>query len=1489
VPIRHRSSLLALLVGVCLTLIQPHSAVGQVSINAACPPEGCITGVAVTPDGGSISQQQNTGGLVTFLVQNTGNVSTPFTFTCSGAKATCGTVTPASFTILPGSFREVDVQYTSTTLNGRVTLTASNGGTATNQGYYNITVTNQAGPAAVAFRNQNGDNVDRSACLTTGAGESAAFQCGDLLIAHSLPGFTSMNKARALTLVYNSSQAAARVAVAVAVTEASTVTAPNSIFMRLSINGVPKDSASYTGWNSAPQTRQLTLVHDASGDSTGIYPFTLLVENRYTTGGSFGTTLTGNLIVVNRSQSRFGRGWSLAGVEQLVLNQPGGSILWVGGDGSAKSYSSVTATTWVAAPGGFRDTLTYNSAAATYTRVLRHGIQVTYDAQGRHIKTTNRTGQVTTFTWSVDTLKTITVPPAGAPNITYTLSYGSGLLDKITDPGSRVLDATISTSTRQLTSLLDPDNIVTGFSYDAAGRMTGRTNRRGFRTSYAYAYGLRLTRFAVPINPVVADSSVTSLSTWDEKGLPGLGSGDTANAYTVIQGPRVSVPDDAKIWVDRWGGPTKIVDPLGFTTTYAKGNPALPLLVTKVTFPDGRVDSLSYDGRGNLTQELDSTAHLGSPNATTRYAYADLNTKDSPSSVTDPEGVVTGYTYNTFGLTSQVTAPNGHLTKFSYVASGALTGLVKAITELQVPVWDSLSRTEKKDSLHTGFAFNTSGNVVSDTSPMNRVRRFTRDTKQRVTDSYDAGGHRTQFTYDPLDRLTATIQHVEQAGNAGFPADSGYTSALTTASHYDIDVLDQVTDPRNVIRRFQYDAANRQVGETDEFGATESRFYDRAGLLDSVRLRTGDVVRHTYDAAGRKSKTAWNGRDGLPADSVLFDYDNMGRMLTATTRNKRVTRTYNGTGNLATDLQDGSAQVTVSQAYGYDRAGKRQWHRIGPANDLLTADSVTYRYDAATGDLNTLAVRWRKRFTTDPTVNDSVRFWWDALGRRDTVLYSNGTKVKLAYDKDGSLRVLCGTHGTGASGDILNFTVAHQWIDQDGMIRSTTNTASAGLTGCGASGFISTEQNTYWWRHALRKQSRGSSSSSYVYDGSGNQTRRIDVGGTTYTFTDSMPVGTNRLAMHKNGSTWTVYSYDNAGRRLEEKPCSTSLGCVTNNVGYREYFYDGLGRTGGTNEFRCNSWDQSGGKCIGWGTQGSTFCGYDPLNRLTQPCEGGVLGYDGHAPVRTGADTDVTGWTFIQGPGVDDPLLAFSPWDAKYLFYVTDGAGRQYAVADRQGFDMLNDLTYTSHGPKFAGGTVNSSTFGAERFQQNTQPNLSFFRSRFYDQETGRWTQEDPIGVAGGTNLYQFNGNNPVMYTDPFGLVCNPPGSCILKGIAGGAVAGATMVATADAILALPTAGASAVTSPVTVTGGAIIGGAAGGLIGAGEELKDAANKAMGKISRAIGQIGIAIGAIFNPGGEISTGDHTATGTGVPATEAPPKGRKERKDEQEGGGPAAGE
>jgi len=47
---------------------------------------------------------------------------------------------------------------------------------------------------------------------------------------------------------------------------------------------------------------------------------------------------------------------------------------------------------------------------------------------------------------------------------------------------------------------------------------------------------------------------------------------------------------------------------------------------------------------------------------------------------------------------------------------------------------------------------------------------------------------------------------------------------------------------------------------------------------------------------------------------------------------------------------------------------------------------------------------------------------------------------------------------------------------------------------------------------------------------------------------------------------------------------------------------------------------------------------------------------------------------------------------------------------------------------------------------------LYHVRHRVYDPMGGRWLQRDPIGMAGGWNLYQYCGGEPWGYVDPMGL-----------------------------------------------------------------------------------------------------------------------------------------
>ncbi len=53
----------------------------------------------------------------------------------------------------------------------------------------------------------------------------------------------------------------------------------------------------------------------------------------------------------------------------------------------------------------------------------------------------------------------------------------------------------------------------------------------------------------------------------------------------------------------------------------------------------------------------------------------------------------------------------------------------------------------------------------------------------------------------------------------------------------------------------------------------------------------------------------------------------------------------------------------------------------------------------------------------------------------------------------------------------------------------------------------------------------------------------------------------------------------------------------------------------------------------------------------------------------------------------------------------------------------------------------------------DSESGLYYYYHRYYDPLRGRFITEDPIGIAGGLNLYRFVNNNPVNFVDPWGLI----------------------------------------------------------------------------------------------------------------------------------------
>ncbi|HET7024580.1 MAG TPA: RHS repeat-associated core domain-containing protein [Gemmatimonadales bacterium] len=1283
----------------------------------------------------------------------------------------------------------------STTGSGVLTVTATGTHSDADHGWDTITVTAPAAPT-VALINNNPTEIARDLCFTSGAGQAAGISCGDLFVVHRMPAYRTMGKDRSLTLEYNSATATGLLLVPVVVTQPSGAETPNSVTVVVQV-GTVKDSASFSGPAGGTAT-QMVLGRGLGGLATGVYAESISVTNVYSSI-SLSSTTTGQVLVVNRAASPYGRGWAVDGVEQLIVSQVGGNILWVDGDGSARLYGKLNSTTWVAPAAAFRDTIVYSSASHTYTRSLEHGITVVFDTTGRQIQTLNRFGAMTMFAYTTvagqSRLSTITVPTDSGSLRQYHFFYNSSTaaLDSVRDPGARRLKAILTSG--QLTSLTDPDNRVTAFEYSGTHlRMTRQVFSRPdlgsamtFGTVYIYGNNSRVTQVKVPAGLTGADTIKAILFPWDEQGLAASvgATGQSGANYpsdgiaTSIDGPIPGTGDQLQVHVNSFGEPTKsVLTGTGAATTITYGDSAHPALITQVTSPTNLVVQTHYNARGNVDTvwQTSPDSISGLPNRRSTWAYTDPTAPDEPTATSNVLGRQATYTYTAQGAVSLATDEVGHQRGYFYSS----TGLVDSVVDHSVPVWIDSSGTVVTRNVVTKMTYDAQGNVRTATAPNGVTSTTYADSLGRTILSWDPYNTLTRETYDVMNRAVRQTVYSNAQSNpyVGLPRAGCSTAefvcgdstvawrgglipdSLTTQYFNGPVGVDSVWDPRSVKATYRYDAAGRLSQTLDEKNVPSVSYLGVSGLIDSVKSRSSQVVRYRYDSVGRITSTIYPSRfwatrgqsneiDSVttPGDSVTDTYDVSGNLLQSKSNRANrgtTTRTYFADGSLKTRVV--TYPILDSISYVYDASGALvlKYHVTVEANTVLR-DTTFYKYNASAGTLDTIVVKW----ITPLVRTQRVAFTWDALGRRSSMTYQTGHKITYAYDALGVMRDLrSGDLPCGANN--LCYERHNSQVDAIGRILRTNETCygdeSASSYSCSVTPSAQIDDNRYYRIGWLSTQKLGFKTDSLEYDASGNIRRDIQ-------YDDSMAhlltfgTGSNRVSidsLHWVGGNSGVrtFAYTSDGDREHEEvsiPSSDSLGD-------RFYYYDGLGRTSGIENYSEYGLARYQDSCD-FGPDGEQAWMCDAVN--------GVI-YEGANPVATSNGI----WHFIDGPGVDDPVLAFGVWpndsgayaNTKLLYFVTDGGGRLYGSADTTGyFDPALDGSSGWAGWKMAGTVTASHSFNATRSNTGDLAGVSFFRNRIYDQRTGMWTQEDPAGMGGGLNLYQYSGNNPVSLSDPFG------------------------------------------------------------------------------------------------------------------------------------------
>jgi len=241
---------------------------------------------------------------------------------------------------------------------------------------------------------------------------------------------------------------------------------------------------------------------------------------------------------------------------------------------------------------------------------------------------------------------------------------------------------------------------------------------------------------------------------------------------------------------------------------------------------------------------------------------------------------------------------------------------------------------------------------------------------------------------------------------------------------------------------------------------------------------------------------------------------------------------------------------------------------------------------------------------------------------------------------------------------------------------------------------------------------------------------------------------------------WT-YRWDGASRLIgmTRKAVASAQPTAVTTLESVNFGYDADGRRTSKSRLRLTKTagtNGSTGKIVANSTEMSKvlWAGWLPVMEDQTRTVSGVTGVTTRRWFQWGADLSGT----LDGAGGIGGLVGIIEEDGaglvtRTLLPVQDGLGNITAVIDQATGRTVARYDYGPFGEPLAeSGEVDACPFRWQTKWYDAESQHYYFGYRHYDPRFGRWLSRDPLGEAGGFNLYAYCGNDPVNRHDPLGL-----------------------------------------------------------------------------------------------------------------------------------------